>query len=121
MQTIWFKIAIIPTFFSTILSLFFPFAFAFLIGQKDEGFLLHLYNGLLYFYLSFLPVIFTLYCIYFTAKTYRTLRLQRIATFKEYLSDFLLILFFPIGLWILQPKINKMMIQDKDNSVPLFD
>jgi len=49
-----------------------------------------------------------LYCIYFIAKSLKSIDLQRNATSGEYAGEFFLILFFPIGIWIIQPKINKM-------------
>jgi hypothetical protein len=49
-----------------------------------------------------------LYCIYFIAKTIRLVELQRPISLKDYIIDFLLILFFPIGVWIIQPKLNKI-------------
>lgn len=49
------------------------------------------------------------YCMYFVAKTFKTAELQREATFSDFLGEFFLVWFYPIGVWILQPKINKMV------------
>jgi hypothetical protein len=49
------------------------------------------------------------YCLYFAAKTFKTMELQRKVSFSDYAGEFFLFLFFPIGIWIIQPKINKMV------------
>lgn len=48
------------------------------------------------------------YCMGFAAKALKTAELQRKVSFSDYAGDFFLIWFFPIGIWILQPKINKI-------------
>lgn len=67
---------------------------------------------------SFLPLvfifhIFSMFCIfytfYFTAKTIKTAELQRDVNFSEFAGEFFMIWFYPIGIWILQPKINKLV------------
>ena len=49
------------------------------------------------------------YLLYFTAKTFKTVELQREVKFSDFVGEFFLILFYPIGIWALQPKINKMI------------
>ena len=49
------------------------------------------------------------YSLYFVAKTFKTVELQREVTFSDYAGEFFMIWFFPIGIWIIQPKINKMV------------
>jgi hypothetical protein len=49
------------------------------------------------------------YCLYFVSKTFKTVELQRETTFSDFAGDFFLIWFYPIGIWIVQPKINKMV------------
>lgn len=49
------------------------------------------------------------YILYFVAKTFKTVELQRETKFADFTGEFFLLWFFPIGLWILQPKINKMV------------
>jgi len=48
------------------------------------------------------------YCIYFVAKTIKTVELQREVAFSDFMAEFFLVWFHFIGIWILQPKINKM-------------
>ena len=50
-----------------------------------------------------------IYSIYFTAKTIITLEKQRVPKFQEYILIILglVIIFWLIGLWFIQPKVNK--------------
>ncbi|MCC8424501.1 hypothetical protein [Mucilaginibacter sp. UR6-11] len=68
-------------------------------------------------FLLFFTVIFPLhlfcvfslfYCLYFIAKTLKTAELQRAVTFNDFAGEFFLIWFFPIGVWFVQPRINKI-------------
>jgi len=56
------------------------------------------------------------YCLYFVAKTFKTVELQREVTFSDFAGEFFLFWFFPVGIWIVQPKINQM-VASKDKSV----
>lgn len=49
------------------------------------------------------------YIILFAAKTLKTVETGRLPEFKEYLTEALLIWMFPIGIWILQPRLNKLI------------
>ena len=48
------------------------------------------------------------YCIYFNAKILKAVELQRPVTFSDYAGEFFMIWMFPIGIWILQTRINKL-------------
>ena len=48
------------------------------------------------------------YGIRFIAKALKTAEMQRPALFDEYLGDFFMLWFFPIGIWFIQPRINKI-------------
>lgn len=54
------------------------------------------------------------YCLYFTAKTLKTVELQRPVTFSDFAGEFFLIWFFPVGVWIIQPRINQLF-NDKES------
>lgn len=60
--------------------------------------------------------IFSMFCIfyalYFVAKTFKTVELQREVSFSDFAGEFFMIWFYPIGIWIIQPKINKMMMEN---------
>jgi len=49
------------------------------------------------------------YCLYFVAKTIKTVELQRDVNFGDFVGEFFLIWFFPIGIWFIQPMINRMI------------
>lgn len=53
------------------------------------------------------------YVLYFVAKTFKTVELQREVTFGDYVGEFFLFWFYPVGVWVLQPKINKVL--EKEN------
>jgi len=57
------------------------------------------------------------YCMYFVSKTIRTIELNRKVSFGDYAGEFFLIWFYPVGIWIIQPRINKMI----DNPEPPAD
>ncbi len=56
------------------------------------------------------------YCLYFNAKAFKAVELQRPVVFGDYAGEFFLLWFFPIGVWILQPRINKLF-----DTTPGFD
>lgn len=57
--------------------------------------------------------LFSMFCIfyslYFVAKTFKTVELQREVKFSDFAGEFFMIWFYPIGIWIVQPKINTMV------------
>jgi hypothetical protein len=60
------------------------------------------------FPLHFFSIFCIFYCLYFVAKTLRTIELQRECSFSDFAGEFFLIWFYPIGIWIIQPRINKI-------------
>jgi hypothetical protein len=68
-----------------------------ILGSMAVVFPLHLFSMFCIFY-----------CLYFVSKTFKTVELQRETTFSDFAGEFFLIWFYPIGIWIIQPKINKM-------------
>lgn len=48
------------------------------------------------------------YCMYFIAKALKSLELQRTKSFSDFALEFVLIWMFPIGIWIIQPRLNKI-------------
>jgi hypothetical protein len=47
------------------------------------------------------------HCFYFCAKMLKTVQLQRRVNFSDFAGEFFLLWFSVIGVWILQPKINR--------------
>ena len=56
--------------------------------------------------------LFSMFCIfyslYFVSKTIKTVELQREVNFGDFIGEFFMLWFYPIGIWIVQPRINKM-------------
>lgn len=57
------------------------------------------------------------YCYYFVARVIKTNELDRPATASDYIGEIVMIWFFFIGIWFLQPKINKMINDSHDEIV----
>ena len=56
-----------------------------------------------------------IYCLYFVAKTIKTAELKKKVRFGEFAGEFVLLWFFPIGIWIIQPRINKLVEEESDD------
>jgi len=56
------------------------------------------------------------YCLYFTAKALKAVELQRPVTFGHFADEFFLLWCYPIGIWFIQPRINKLF--DNTNQLP---
>lgn len=61
------------------------------------------------FPLHFFSIFCILYSMYFVAKTFKSVELQRAVKFGDFAGEFFILWFYPIGIWIIQPKINKMI------------
>lgn len=48
------------------------------------------------------------YCFYFIAKALKTVELQRPVNFRDFAQEFFLIWILPVGIWIIQPRINQL-------------
>lgn len=57
------------------------------------------------------------YCLYFIAKTLKTVELQRATTFSDFAGEFFMLWFYPVGVWIIQPKINRMVEDESGISI----
>jgi uncharacterized membrane protein len=69
-------------------------------GQGIPGFI---------FPLHVLAMFGIFYAMAFTAKRLITLERQQEVTFFDYSGAFFLFWFFPIGVWIIQPRVNKLL------------
>lgn len=58
------------------------------------------------------------YCLYFVSKALKSAELQREALLGDYIIDFILFWFYFVGIWFLQPRINKLFAEDES---PLTD
>lgn len=59
--------------------------------------------------LHFFAMFCTVYYLYFSAKTIKLAERQESVSFSEFVGEFFLLWFFPIGIWILQPRINELV------------
>ena len=67
--------------------------------------------GIMFFIgISLFVVFCTFYQFWFIAKTIKSAQLKREAVFSEFVGEFFLVWFYPIGVWILQP-----MVKDEDH------
>lgn len=64
--------------------------------------------------LHFFAIFCILYSMYFIAKTIKTVELQREVVFSDFVGEFFLIWFFPIGIWFIQPRINRIIQSSED-------
>lgn len=77
-------------------------------GEKPSGGLIASFAGVI------VPLhLFSMFCIfyslYFVSKTFKTVELQREVKFSDFVGEFFMLWFYPIGIWIIQPKINEMI------------
>jgi hypothetical protein len=61
-------------------------------------------------WLNLLFVLCTLCCIVCVSRIIKLVELHRTVRLIEYLGDFFLMLFYPIGIWIIQPRINRIVL-----------
>lgn len=75
-----------------------------------------------YFYdtirqINYIMIFVVTYLSYYAAKTYKTVEQQQKVKFKDFIKEFFLFLFLPIGIWLLQPKINQLYLHQQDESI----
>ncbi len=58
--------------------------------------------------------IISLYCYYFSAKTIKTAEVKEQVSFGSFVTEFFLHWIFYIGIWMLQPRIHKIMDEDAE-------
>ncbi len=69
--------------------------------------------------------LFSMFCIfyllYFVSKTIKTTELKRTVTFSDFIGEFFMIWFFPIGIWFIQPRINKITSEKSTNGNTVYN
>jgi hypothetical protein len=58
--------------------------------------------------LHLLSMVCIFYTLYFNAKALKAVEAQREIQFSEYLGEIFMFWFFPIGIWVIQPRLNKI-------------
>lgn len=62
----------------------------------------------------------SVYTFIFMAKELRSVEMQKEATFRDYVETLILLsIFFPLGVWIIQPKINKIFSNEKTGTIQM--
>lgn len=51
----------------------------------------------------------SIYNMYFIAKTLKTAELKKQVKFGEFVGEFFIVMFYYVGIWVLQPKINEII------------
>lgn len=65
----------------------------------------------------FLSVFCMFYNIYFVAKSIKTAEAQRSVTIGDFILEAVFVWFLPIGIWFLQPRINKMIAEHNSDQI----
>ena len=99
----------IPLVYIILISLFIVIAVNGTLASGNEPSIGLLISLIFILPLHFFSMFCIFYSIYFVAKTYKTVELQREVSFSDFAGEFFMIWFYPIGIWIVQPKINKMI------------
>jgi hypothetical protein len=58
-----------------------------------------------------IPIICLIYILYFDSKSLALAERNESVSFYDYVGPFFLLWFFPIGIWIIQPKINRLYVE----------
>ena len=101
LKTKWFRIA----FFFTILYFISYMAFFYNVLSREFQYIQY-FSYILP--IHFIAMFCLLYLIYFVAKTFKTIELQREVRFSDFIAEFFLFWFNFVGVWVLQPKINQI-------------
>ncbi len=62
--------------------------------------------------LQFISMGSILYCCYFIAKALKSVETQKPCNPFEFGGEMLLVFFFPFGVWVIQPRVNKVFEED---------
>ncbi|MEM7511835.1 MAG: hypothetical protein AAF388_12940 [Bacteroidota bacterium] len=57
------------------------------------------------------------YSIYYVGKTIKAAEIQQEVRFSDVFGEFMLIWFFPIGIWFIQPRVNAIALKDLSESI----
>ena len=85
-------------------------------GLKADGFELGNWFDAIIFPLHLFSIFCIFYIIYYVAKTIKTAELKRSVRFGDFAVEFFLLWFYFIGIWVIQPKVNKL-IENKNTRV----
>lgn len=78
-------------------------------ANLEPNFLFIALGGIFIFFMHMLTIFGIIYTMYFVAKTITSVEMKKESHFSDYIGDFFLIWFFPVGIWFIQPRINKII------------
>ena len=87
--------------------IFFAFYLGNIIGDKTR-------IGAFIFPLLILYMVCILYLLYFVSKSLVLAETEKPATFYEFAGPFFLLWIFPIGIWYVQPRVNRLYAERKN-------
>lgn len=101
LKVIWFKVSIsVPLLFIVVISYW--------LYNRVNGSQISL-NFELIFSFQLLAMFCLFYSFYFVARAIRTAEMKKKVSFTDFIGLFFLIWFFPIGIWLVQPRINRVI------------
>ena len=99
----------------TLFKICFVFVFTYFLGYNSYLLLVGAPQAFLpSYWIDGLILTSMVYCLARTSKGLKSFELNRPASPNEYFWYLLLLFVFPIGVWVLQPKINKLEVQQPE-------
>jgi hypothetical protein len=100
---------LVPTVYISCLCVFLAFIFRAtpMVNGPGAGIMV-----LIIFPLHLFSMFCIFYCLYFAANALKMAELQRPISFSDFAGEFFLMWFFPIGIWIVQPRINYLAAKE---------
>ena len=89
---------------------------SFFMGWSDTFFGDEEWVVLILFPLHFLSMFCIFFVFYFVAKTIKTVELQKATNFGDFAPEFLMLWFYVVGIWIIQPRVNRLVADKNTNS-----
>jgi len=110
LNTTFFKVCFFYPMFYTLF-----FILIFLISIYPEPSFKLIFLLLIPFHLF--SVFCSFYCYYFVARVIKTNEMDRYTSISDYIAEIFMVWFFFIGIWFLQPKINKMITETENTTI----
>lgn len=86
------------------------------VDFQGRGGSMNLSVAILLFFLC-LPFFFSLiYTLLFFARLLKTVELQRPVSFGEYALNFILLFYMPVGVWFIQPQLNRLCFREEEDT-----
>lgn len=104
-----FKIALfIPAIYMSVISIFMAIPHA----NISYNWMIKPSTAIIIFFLHIFSMFCIFYCLYYTAKALKSVEWQKPVNFGDFAGEFFLIWFFPLGVWIIQPRINNLFTKE---------